>query len=296
MAGRFAPSPTGPLHLGSLVAALASYLDAKAQAMPWFLRIEDLDPPREQPGAALQIKQQCLSHGLAWDHWPVEKGGREDGVLYQSDRAMAEGPYAQALQKLIQNGMAFRCQCSRSTLQRLFANTSLEAPSNSTPTAAAEGEKPYPGLCRNKTLANGHGRAWRFKSPLGKIADQGEDDFILQRADGLWAYHLAVVVDDTWQGIRRVVRGEDLAAMQPKHGWLQDALHLPKPSYQHVPVVMNDIGQKLSKQTQAPALKTDESSVKRQLRQAADHLKRTMPSAWLERVGPSAKTLGLPWG
>jgi glutamyl-Q tRNA(Asp) synthetase len=167
---------------------------------------------------------------------------------------------------------------------------------NSTPTAAAEGEKPYPGLCRNRTLANGNGRAWRFKSPEGIFAGQGEDDFILQRADGLWAYHLAVVVDDTWQGIRRVVRGEDLAAMQSKHGWLQDALHLPKPSYQHVPVVVNDIGQKLSKQTQAPALKTDGLSVKRQLRQAADHLKRTMPSAWLERVGPSAKTLGLPWG
>lgn len=296
MAGRFAPSPTGPLHLGSLVTALASYLDAKAQAIPWFLRIEDLDPPRERPGAAIQIKQQCLSHGLAWDHWPVEKGGREDGILYQSDRALVEGPYAQALQKLVQNGIAFRCQCSRSTLQRIFANPSLEAPSNSKPTAAADGDKPYPGLCRNRKLANDNGSTWRFKSPEGKIAGQGGDDFILQRADGLWAYHLAVVVDDTWQGIRRVVRGEDLAAMQPKHGWLQEALHLPKPSYQHVPVVVNDVGQKLSKQTQAPALKTDEVSVKRQLRQAADHLKRTMPSSWLERVGPSAKTLGLPWG
>ncbi len=296
MAGRFAPSPTGPLHLGSLVTALASDLDAKAQAVPWFLRIEDLDPPRERPGAAIQIKQQCLSHGLAWDHWPVEKGGREDGILYQSDRGMTEGPYAQALQKLIQNGMAFRCQCSRSTLQRLFAITSLEAPSNSTPTAAADGEKPYTGLCRNRKLTNDNGKSWRFKSPEGNIAGQGEDDFILQRADGLWAYHLAVVVDDTWQGIRRVVRGEDLAAMQPKHGWLQDALHLPKPSYQHIPVVVNDVGQKLSKQTQAPALKTDEASVKRQLGQAADHLKRTMPSSWLERVGPSAKTLGLTLG
>ncbi|MGA1093325.1 MAG: tRNA glutamyl-Q(34) synthetase GluQRS [Burkholderiaceae bacterium] len=288
MAGRFAPSPTGPLHLGSLVTALASYLDARAHFMPWLLRMEDLDPPREAPGAANEIKQQLLAHGLNWDVWPSNKGGREDGILYQSDHAGEKGPYAQALQRLLQKEMAFRCQCSRSTLQEFFNREG--APPGST---NLDGEKPYPGLCRERRL--NQGRAWRFKSPEA-MAGHGEDDFILQRADGLWAYHLAVVVDDHFQGISRIVRGEDLASMQPKHGWLQDALELPQPSYQHVPLVVNDQGQKLSKQTQAKALLTDERNVGLQLKEASTHLKRTMPAQWLERVSPAAKSMGLSWG
>ncbi len=288
MAGRFAPSPTGPLHQGSLATALASYLDARGRSIAWFVRMEDLDPPREAPGAAERIKQQCLAHGLIWDAWPCEKGGRADGILYQSDRAGAAGAYAQALQALIEKAMAFRCQCSRSVLQQVVAQAQGLPGSE-----FFDGERPYPGICRNKQLDQG--RAWRFKSP--EVAEgRGEDDFILQRADGLWAYHLAVVVDDRWQGISRIVRGDDLLPMQTKHGWLQDALELPRPSYQHVPLVVNGQGQKLSKQTKAKALLTDEKSVRLQLKQATEHLEKTMPSVWLDAVSPAAKAMGLGWG
>jgi glutamyl-Q tRNA(Asp) synthetase len=264
--------------------------------MPWFLRIEDIDPPREQPGAVARIKQQCDSHGLAWDTWPETKGGRADGVLYQSDRTDPAGPYAKALQQLVEKAMAFRCQCSRSVLQQVFAASraeetwSTDLASEDDP--ATTSNRPYPGLCRNKKLSQG--RAWRFRSPEVREG-LGEDDFILQRADGLWAYHLAVVVDDQWQGITRIVRGEDLQPMQSRHQWLQEALGLARPDYLHVPVVTNAMGQKLSKQTQAEALRTDEASVRKQLAQATEHLRKTMPLAWLDQVSPAAKAMGLRW-
>lgn len=238
--GRFAPSPTGPLHFGSLVAAVASFLDARAAGGQWLLRMEDLDRPRCEPGAADTIRRQLEAYGLVWD----------GAVLFQSQRDEA---YAAALDALRGAGAAFPCTCTRSQL--------AQAPRN------AEGEIIYPGTCRLRAPPRMTAHSWRVRVDWAgtRFVDRihGElqqnlarevGDFIVKRADGLFAYQLAVVVDDAFQGITHVVRGADLLWNTPRQIYLQGLLGVPTPTYAHVPLVTNSAGQKLSKQTRAPAL------------------------------------------
>lgn len=238
--GRFAPSPTGPLHVGSLVAAVASYLDARAAGGQWRVRMEDLDRPRCEPGVADTILHQLETYGLLWD----------GAILYQSQR---DDAYAAALAALSKIDTVYPCACTRSQL--------AHAPRNH------EGEIIYPGTCRNG-LPNGvKARAWRVRVPDASThlhdrihGDLQQDlasevgDFIVKRADGLFAYQLAVVVDDAFQGMTHVVRGADLLWNTPRQIHLQTLLGLPTPAYAHVPLITNSAGQKLSKQTLAPAL------------------------------------------
>jgi glutamyl-Q tRNA(Asp) synthetase len=238
--GRFAPSPTGPLHAGSLVAAVASFLDARAAGGRWLVRMEDLDRPRCEPGAADTILRQLEAYGLTWD----------GTVLYQSRR---DDAYAAALDALRGEGAAFACTCSRSQL--------AQAPRN------AEGEIVYPGTCRLHAPPRTAAHAWRVRveaagthfndrihGALQQDLAHEVGDFIVKRADGLFAYQLAVVVDDAFQGVSHVVRGADLLWNTPRQIYLQTLLALPTPAYAHVPLVTNAGGQKLSKQTLAPAL------------------------------------------
>ncbi len=265
--GRFAPSPTGPLHMGSLVTALASYLDARSLGQVWLVRIEDLDPPREQAGASETILSQLKAHGLQSD----------EPVLYQSARHQA---YQQALEELVGRGLAFACSCSRSQLEQDLAAGLTHR--------NADGEILYSGRCRSRSAAGpveheSSQRAWRFRS-----AD-GSDDCVLKRADGFWAYHLAVVVDDAHQGITRIVRGDDLLLAMPRHRALQAALGLPQPEVLHVPVVRNQAGEKLSKQTKAQAIDCDRPIDN--LEQAWYHLQQTMERPWVTSAQPSFERL-----
>ncbi|MGA1083619.1 MAG: tRNA glutamyl-Q(34) synthetase GluQRS [Burkholderiaceae bacterium] len=265
--GRFAPSPTGPLHMGSLVTALASFLDAKSRGDDWLIRLEDLDPPREQAGASAMILDQLRAHGL-----------QSDGpVMRQSTRHQA---YQEALQRLIDQGLAFGCSCSRSQLEQDLAAGLTRR--------NVDGEILYSGRGRSKPGGDQDGpqpsqQAWRFRSA------EGADDFVLKRADGFWAYHLAVVVDDADQGITRIVRGDDLLLALPRHRALQAALGLPQPEVLHVPVVRNPAGEKLSKQTKAQAVST--TAPGEQLQAAWDHLSRCMPGDWIQAVKPSFERL-----
>ncbi|MGV8990344.1 MAG: tRNA glutamyl-Q(34) synthetase GluQRS [Thiobacillus sp.] len=238
--GRFAPSPTGPLHLGSLVAAVASWLDARAAGGQWRVRMEDLDRPRCESGAADIILHQLEAYSLHWD----------GEVLLQSQR---DDAYAAALDALKSRGAVFPCACTRSQL--------AAAPHN------AESEIIYPGTCRTGLLAGTTGRAWRcrvldvsihFNDRIHGELQQNlaceVGDFVVNRADGLFAYQLAVVVDDAFQNITNIVRGSDLLWNTPRQIHLQTLLDLPTPRYAHVPLITNTAGQKLSKQTLAPAL------------------------------------------
>jgi glutamyl-Q tRNA(Asp) synthetase len=237
--GRFAPSPTGPLHFGSLVAALASWADARRAGGEWLVRVEDIDKPREVPGAADAILRGLEDFGLCWD----------GVVLRQSERTAL---YHEALERLKCAGQAFPCACSRKEIA-----DSVLRPS-------AGGEVPYPGTCRGGMKPGRAPRSWRMQvAPVriefddrvqGRVAQQLETeagDFVLWRADGCFAYQLAVVVDDADQEITDVVRGADLLASTPRQIWLQQALGLPTPRYAHVPVAVNEHGEKLSKQTLA---------------------------------------------
>jgi glutamyl-Q tRNA(Asp) synthetase len=247
--GRFAPSPTGPLHAGSLVAALASWLDARAHQGVWLVRIEDVDGPRCVSGADGLILDQLAACGLVSD----------EPVRWQSTRGDA---YEAALQKLMAQSDAYPCACSRQDIELalLAAGTPRERHQ-----AAV-----YPGTCRPERggLRGRPARAWRFRMPPSarvswvdrRLGAQTEDvasavgDFIVKRADGLWAYQLAVVVDDADQGITHVVRGEDLADNTARQILLQRALGLPTPAYLHTPLVLGANGEKLSKQNGAQAL------------------------------------------
>lgn len=246
--GRFAPSPTGPLHAGSLVAALASWLDARARGGQWLVRIEDVDTPRCVPGADEIILRQLAACGLTSD----------GPVWWQSRRGAA---YQQALQRLTEQGLAYGCACSRKDILNALGGT-----------RARHGELVYPGTCR-PARGGLHGRtarAWRFMLPPDatvhwqdrRLGAQQQDvaaevgDFVLRRADGLWAYQLAVVVDDEAQGITDVVRGEDLSDNTARQILLQRSLQLPSPRYLHTPLVRDAQGEKLSKQTGAAALDT----------------------------------------
>ncbi len=277
--GRFAPSPTGPLHAGSLVAALASWLDARAAGGRWLVRIEDADRPRCPPGMGGQVLQQLAACGLVPD----------DPPWWQSARDFV---YAAALRRLIEQGLAYPCGCTRREIEGALAS-SRQPPQR-------DGERVYPGTCR-AGLQGKPPRAWRLDvmaawgakaseiasvgASTGASTDAGTSpsigthepgpclawtdrrlgaqqqhlatavgDFVLHRADGLWAYQLAVVVDDAAQGITHVVRGEDLADNTARQCLLQRALGLPTPRYLHMPLVLAADGHKLSKQNGAVAL------------------------------------------
>ena len=240
--GRFAPSPTGPLHFGSLIAALGSYLDARAQGGEWRVRIEDVDLPRCPPGMGDAILHTLEAFGFEWT----------GEVIWQSRRTEA---YSAALETLKARGLAYACGCSRKEI------------ADSATRPAIDGGLAYPGTCRSGLVPGRAARAWRLRVPAarigfcdrlqGEVAQQLEDDvgdFVLLRADGLFAYQLAVTVDDQFQGISDIVRGADLLASTPRQLWLQDCLGAPRPRYAHLPVAANAAGEKLSKQTRAPAI------------------------------------------
>jgi len=261
--GRYAPSPTGPLHFGSLVAGVGSYLDAKSQGGRWLLRMEDLDPAREVPGAADGILRCLESFGLSWD----------GEVLYQSRRRNA---YEAAVAELLRTGDAFPCACTRSEIADSGLH-GLEGPI-------------YPGTCREGLPPGRQGRAVRLRVPDQVIGfedeAQGEldqnlardiGDFIVRRADGCHAYQLAVVVDDAYQGVTEVVRGADLLLSTPRQLLLQQRLGLTRPQYLHLPVAVNAAGEKLSKQTYARPL--DGQAAGPVLWQALDFLRQEPPEA-----------------
>ncbi|PIT79540.1 tRNA glutamyl-Q(34) synthetase GluQRS [Limnohabitans sp. JirII-31] len=251
--GRFAPSPTGPLHAGSLVAALASWLDARAHGGQWQVRIEDVDTPRCIPGVDQLILQQLVRCGLVSD----------GPVLWQSTR---DDAYQTALNHLMAQGWAYPCGCSRKDIETAQA---LQGHARQRHAAAV-----YPGTCRHG-LNGKAARAWRLNvqrviddlkltvpltwqdralGPQNQDVAQEVGDFVLRRADGLWAYQLAVVVDDGAQGISHIVRGADLTDNTARQIVLQQALGLPTPSYLHTPLVLGENGEKLSKQNGAQAL------------------------------------------
>jgi glutamyl-Q tRNA(Asp) synthetase len=243
--GRFAPSPTGPLHLGSLFTALASYLDARTHHGKWLLRIDDLDTPRNQASSAASILTTLETFGLQWD----------GEVYYQSQHLEA---YSEHLAYLDKNGLTYRCVCSRKTLaEQALCDASSNKPSV------------YPGTCRNKLITETTPHAIRItvdtdvltftdglQGTLNHKLLQEDGDFILKRRDGIIAYQFAVVVDDYLQGVNHVVRGCDLLEETPKQIYLQQLLGFPTPAYLHVPVIVDQHGYKLSKQTLATAVDT----------------------------------------
>jgi glutamyl-Q tRNA(Asp) synthetase len=237
--GRFAPTPSGYLHFGSLVAALASYLDARAVDGRWLLRMEDLDPPREVPGAQQAILATLESYGLHWD-----------GELVRQSERHAE--YRALVERLLERGMAYACTCSRKRLEGY--------------------QGIYPGFCRGA----GHARenaAIRLRVPERRYGFddrvQGHysqdlarevGDFVIQRRDGLYAYQLAVVLDDAWQGITDVVRGADLLDSTPRQLYLQELLGVAQPRYLHVPLIVQPDGHKLGKSYRSPPLPADQAT------------------------------------
>ncbi len=295
--GRFAPSPTGPLHAGSLVAALASWLDARAHCGRWLLRIEDTDAPRCVPGAAETIVGQLAACGLLADERPLLQSAR--GAVYR-----------RALDALLVAGRAYVCGCTRSDILR------AAAPSGRLPGRHAE--RVYPGTCRPERggLAGRPGRSTRLRVAdglsvgwtdrrLGQLMQgvgRAVGDFVLYRADGIWAYQFAVVVDDAAQGVTDVVRGEDLADSTPRQICLQQALGVPTPHYLHTPLVLGADGEKLSKQNGARPLETDDPlaalraagrllGVDNDATDRADWLAAAV-ARWAGRFGPATRSSG----
>lgn len=245
MIGRFAPSPTGPLHFGSLVAAVASYCDARYHGGQWLLRIEDVDTTRSIPGASESIINTLHQYGFVWD----------GDIIYQRQRS---DMYEQALENLRGQGLAYSCTCSRKEIADSSTQHGIEGVI-------------YPGTCRHGPAKPGLPAAWRLHTPDQHICFndmiQGPQqhhmardigDFVIKRADGLFSYQLAVVVDDALQGVTHVVRGADLLNSTTRQILLQQYLGYPTPVYAHIPLVMNTAGQKLSKQTLAQALPADD--------------------------------------
>ena len=245
--GRFAPTPSGPLHFGSLIAATGSYLQAKSQHGDWLLRIDDIDPPREQKGAADGILKTLEGFGFEWD----------SEVLYQSTRTQR---YQEAVDELIQQNIAYACSCSRKKLLKNAEQT--------------KSGTVYPGFCRNKSLNITAETSTRLRCDnelvifedliQGKqCIDMANDigDFILQRRDRLFSYHLASGIDDAEQKITEVIRGADLLNCTPCHIHVQRQLNLPSPLYHHLPLAVNGAGQKFSKQTHANPIEVKDSVV-----------------------------------
>jgi glutamyl-Q tRNA(Asp) synthetase len=260
--GRFAPSPTGPLHLGSLIAALASFLDARHHHGTWLVRMEDLDPPREEPGAAAQILHSLQCHGLHWD----------EDVLWQSTRADA---YSEALLRLSAADHLFKCNCSR---QMLGPHGSCRGHCRQHPEAVTSPSATRVAVPRECRI--------RFTDQLQGEQDValGEElaDFVVKRKDGLDAYQLAVVVDDASQQVNHVVRGSDLLDSTARQIFVQQLLAHPTPKYCHLPVITNERGQKLSKQNHAPALVDEQAAGN--LRAALRFLRQSEPPGELEAV------------
>lgn len=247
--GRFAPSPSGPLHAGSLVVALASYLDAKATHGQWLVRIEDIDTPRTVAGADQIILQQLTALGMAWD----------GDIWYQSQRLDA---YEAAFAKLQAKALVYPCACTRREIADSVIALHGKLP---------DGERPYPGTCRHGIKPGRSAKSWRFQVPSGTVSftdrwcgTQSQDvehqvgDFVIRRADGIWAYQLAVVIDDAEQGVTDIVRGQDLLSSTARQHLLAKALDISPPSVMHIPLVVDDRGLKLSKQNGAPAINSSE--------------------------------------
>jgi glutamyl-Q tRNA(Asp) synthetase len=237
--GRFAPTPSGYLHFGSLVAALASYLDARAVGGHWLLRMEDLDPPREVAGAQDAILSTLESYGLEWD----------GELLRQSDR---HAEYAALVERLLQQGRAYACTCSRKQLEGFHGI--------------------YPGTCRDaghptrdaairlRVPDSSYGFIDRVQGDYRQHLGREVGDFVIRRRDGFYAYQLAVVLDDAWQGITDVVRGADLLDSTPRQLYLQELLSLAHPRYLHVPLIIQPDGHKLGKSYRSPALPSDQAA------------------------------------
>jgi len=260
--GRFAPSPTGPLHLGSLIAALASFLDARHHRGAWLVRMEDLDPPREEAGAAVGILRSLERHGLHWD----------EAVLYQSTRAEA---YTRALAQMQAAGFLFACDCTRTTLE-LGAGCQGDCRARQQQISAASAIRAsVPPDCRVDftDLLQGPQLV-----PLGTSLP----DFNVRRKDGLFAYQLAVVVDDAAQGITHILRGSDLLDSTARQIFLQQCLDLPTPVYCHLPVITDSAGRKFSKQNLAPPL--DDTLALPNLRRALRFLHQPQPPVALTQV------------
>ena len=270
--GRFAPSPTGPLHFGSLLAAVASYAQAKSHGGRWLLRIEDIDPPREIAGADRWIIDALETHGFQWD----------GDVVYQS---AATERHLQLIDELIRSGAAYPCTCSRRDLAEVESGPLGQI---------------YPGTCRQGCGSGNDAirlltgpQEIRFSDALqGEFRQNLEEssgDFVIRRKDGLVAYNFAVVVDDADQGITEVVRGVDLLDSTPRHIFLQQVLNFPTPDYLHIPVVLNEEGQKLSKLTGATGL--DLAQPGRGLVAAASALGQSPP----QELADAAVTEIWPW-
>ena len=260
--GRFAPSPTGLLHIGSLLTAVASFLDARAHGGCWLLRMEDLDPPREMAGAASHILHTLAAFGLEWD----------GEVVYQSQR---HSLYRAALDKLKNKDLLYPCYCSRKNVLAQSPRMGVDGPV-------------YGGHCAGlgvfRQPETSKPPAWRVRVPAqyvgfhdavvgnyGQQLAQEVGDFVLLRADGFWAYQLAVVVDDAAQGISHIVRGQDLLVSAPRQHYLQQCLGYPTPHYAHLPLLTNAQGQKWSKQTRATALNPQQAEAL--LRQVLTYLR-----------------------
>ncbi|HDL7772040.1 TPA: tRNA glutamyl-Q(34) synthetase GluQRS [Yersinia enterocolitica] len=255
--GRFAPSPSGDLHFGSLIAALGSYLQARAEGGRWLVRIEDIDPPREIPGAAARILASLDHYGLHWD----------GPIIYQSQRHEA---YRATLDWLEQQGLSYNCTCTRSRIQQIGGL--------------------YDGHCRDRHLPPA-GAAIRLRQthPVYTFCDKllgelhavpalAEEDFIIRRRDGLFAYNLAVVVDDAFQGVTEIVRGADLIEPTVRQIALYQQLQQPVPSYLHLPLALNHDGNKLSKQNHAPPLPNGDP--RPILVEALKFLHQPLPECW----------------
>lgn len=255
--GRFAPSPSGDLHFGSLIAALGSYLQARANGGRWLVRIEDIDPPREAPGAAGRILQQLEDYGLHWD----------GEVVYQSQR---HDLYRAALEQLKRQGRSYYCACTRQRIQQLGGR--------------------YDGHCRELGLGAGNAALrLRQTDPVLHFDDRlrgrieadpalAREDFIIHRRDGLFAYNLAVVVDDHQQGVTEVVRGADLIEPTVRQLSLYRQLGYPTPCYAHLPLALNAAGDKLSKQNHAPALPAGDPRAT--LARALRFMRQPLPPEW----------------
>jgi glutamyl-Q tRNA(Asp) synthetase len=279
--GRFAPSPSGPLHLGSLLAAVASFLDAHSHGGVWLVRMEDIDPPREQAGAADEILTQLQQFGLAWDN----------DVLFQSQRLDA---YAAALMQLANEGLCFRCECTRSALREngnvysgqcrhygVSARDLQYADKDSSSSDAA---------IRVRVSRETYSLQDRIQGYYSQKLASEVGDFVVRRKDRLFAYQLAVVVDDAYQGITDIVRGIDLLESTPRQLYLQECLGYQTPRYAHLPIIVDAAGDKLSKQSFAPSLQPERAQ--KQLHQCLDLLGLSPPRTLIDS---SVDTI-LAWG